>query len=86
MNITAMKQVVEIFENLPTFETFAYYNESIKDVDYDTDGNVDKIHFYSGDYLKKIDIRTIGGSQTSWILFNSIEVIASFFPTCTTSV
>lgn len=81
MNITTMTQVVEIFESLPTFETFAYYNESIKDVDFDADGNVEKIHFYSGDYLKKIDIRTIGGKQTSWILFNSIEVIASFFPT-----
>jgi hypothetical protein len=80
MNIVAMKQVVEIFESLPTFETFAYYSEAIKDVDFDEDGNVEKIHFYSGDYLKKIDIRTIGGAQVSWILFNSIEVIASFFP------
>jgi hypothetical protein len=81
MNITTMIQVTEIFQSLPTFETFAYYNESIKDVDFDEDGNVEKIHFFSGDYLKRIDIRTIGGKQTSWILFNSCEVIASFFPT-----
>ena len=48
MNIKIHKQIVDLFDSLPNFEHYGYYNESIKDVGLDDDGNIKEILCQSG--------------------------------------
>lgn len=77
MNYDTIKAIAAIFESLPTFETYGYFNESVKSVSVDEDGEIDQIAFEIGQ-LRKRTARTEDGLRVCWLLDNSLDTIGVF--------
>tara|TARA_Y100000004_G_scaffold186796_1_gene238745 strand:+ start:326 stop:607 length:282 start_codon:yes stop_codon:yes gene_type:complete len=48
MTIKQYKQVLDLFEALPNFQSYAYYGEDIKDVHFNEDGQITDVFFQVG--------------------------------------
>lgn len=77
MNYTTLKAIAAIFESLPTFDKYAYFNEPVQSVDVDDDGNIQQINFPCGCLRKRV-IRTADGKKVSWLLDNSVDIVSVF--------
>jgi hypothetical protein len=84
MNIKIYQKLVDLFESLPNFKHYGYYNESIEDVSTDDDGHLIEVKFPCGSLKKsEMKIELEGGPSNGkfpavWTLNNSLDITAVF--------
>tara|TARA_R110002110_G_scaffold134869_2_gene318565 strand:+ start:408 stop:689 length:282 start_codon:yes stop_codon:yes gene_type:complete len=84
MNIKIYQKLVDLFESLPNFKHYGYYNESIEDVITDDEGHLMEVKFPCGSLKRStMNVEQEVGSPAFaasrvWTLHNSLDITAVF--------
>lgn len=78
MNYTEIKEIAAIYESIPSFEQFAYWNEPIVSIDRNDDEVIECLHFPVGSLRRKLSLSPDGSILIVWLLDNSCDITGVF--------
>jgi len=78
MNYTEIKEIAAIYEAIPSFEKFAYWNEPIVSVDRNDDEVIEVLHYPVGSLRRKLSLSPDGSILIVWLLDNSLDITGVF--------
>lgn len=84
MNYSTMQKVTALFDSLPNFNKYGYFNEPVIDIKYLDNGEIYEVYFPAG-YLKRntakvnsTDGQTPSPKEQTWILGYGSEITGIF--------